>query len=123
MLDHLNLGRIAVIRFIAVLHDGHSAPSCRPHLGFRLPWQTVVVIGSSASAVDISRDISEFAREVHVASRSLAGGAPARQPGYDNLWLHTMVITLLWRAPSGFSDGILGRWTRYLLRFLHGPCR
>lgn len=52
----------------------------------------MILIGSSASAVDISRDICPVAKEVHVSSRSAPDGQPAsRQPGYDNMWLHSMV--------------------------------
>ena len=50
------------------------------------------MIGSSASAVDISRDIYAFAKEVHVSSRSAPDKQPAsKKPGYDNMWLHSMV--------------------------------
>lgn len=51
----------------------------------------VVLIGGSASAVDISRDIASVAKEVHVASRSVANEKYEQQPGYDNMWLHSMV--------------------------------
>ncbi|KAK8968931.1 Flavin-containing monooxygenase FMO GS-OX-like 4 [Platanthera guangdongensis] len=67
----------------------------------------IVVIGSSASAADISREIAGFAREVHGASRSSCPGAPMKQPGYDNLWLHSMLfsgdVSLVrfgWDAPT-----------------------
>lgn len=53
--------------------------------------QVIVLIGSSASAVDICRDIAGVAKEVHVASRSVADETYEKQPGYDNMWLHSMV--------------------------------
>ncbi|XVF10797.1 hypothetical protein REPUB_Repub07fG0214300 [Reevesia pubescens] len=53
--------------------------------------QVVILIGSSFSAVDICRDISGVAKEVHVASRSVAEETYTKQPGYDNLWLHSMI--------------------------------
>ncbi|XP_017973445.1 PREDICTED: flavin-containing monooxygenase FMO GS-OX-like 4 isoform X1 [Theobroma cacao] len=53
--------------------------------------QVVIVIGSSSSAVDICRDIAGVAKEVHVASRSVADETYTKQPGYDNLWLHSMI--------------------------------
>lgn len=57
--------------------------------------QVVVLIGSSASAVDISRDIAGVAKEVHVAARSVADETTSgKQSGYDNMWLHPMVIVL-----------------------------
>ncbi|CAA7041600.1 unnamed protein product, partial [Microthlaspi erraticum] len=62
---------------------------------YRLPSpfkdQVVVVIGSSASAVDISRDISGFAKEVHVASWSNPADTFIKQNGYTNIWMHSMV--------------------------------
>ncbi|OMP02234.1 Flavin monooxygenase FMO [Corchorus capsularis] len=53
--------------------------------------QVVIVIGTSASAVDICRDIAGVAKEVHVASRSVADETYTKKPGYDNLWLHSMI--------------------------------
>ncbi|KAL0747947.1 hypothetical protein Bca101_029949 [Brassica carinata] len=53
--------------------------------------QVVVLIGNSASAVDISRDIAGHAKEVHVAGRSNPADTFIKQPGYSNLWMHSMV--------------------------------
>ncbi|XVE65041.1 hypothetical protein DITRI_Ditri07aG0150200 [Diplodiscus trichospermus] len=53
--------------------------------------QVVILIGSSTSGIDISRDIASVAKEVHVASRSFADETYINQPGYDNLWLHSMI--------------------------------
>ncbi|XP_062073400.1 flavin-containing monooxygenase FMO GS-OX-like 4 [Humulus lupulus] len=53
--------------------------------------QVVILIGSAASAVDISRDIAVVAKEVHVASRSLTDATIGKQPGYDNLWIRSMI--------------------------------
>jgi len=50
------------------------------------------LIGSAASAVDVSRDIAKVAKEVHVASRSYEYDTLGMQSGYDNMWLHPMVI-------------------------------
>lgn len=55
----------------------------------------MVVIGSSASAVDISRDIARSAKEVHIANRSETEQISRKQPGYDNMWLHSMVKALI----------------------------
>nr|DAD47834.1 TPA_asm: hypothetical protein HUJ06_017771 [Nelumbo nucifera] len=55
--------------------------------------QVVVLIGSSASAVDISMDIAVVAKEVHISSRSATPGEIGKLAGYDNMWLHSMVIT------------------------------
>ncbi|MBA0754468.1 hypothetical protein Gogos_019927 [Gossypium gossypioides] len=71
-------------------------PGKRMHShNYRIPEpfrdQVVIVIGSSASAVDICRDIAPVAKEVHVASRSAADETYTKQPGYDNLWFHSMI--------------------------------
>jgi len=55
----------------------------------------VVLIGSSMSAADLSIEIAEVAREVHIASRSVADETYEKQPGHDNLWLHSMVKVLI----------------------------
>ncbi|CAA7034215.1 unnamed protein product [Microthlaspi erraticum] len=46
---------------------------------------------SSASVVDISRDISGFAKEVHVASWSNSADTFTKQNGYTNIWMHSMI--------------------------------
>lgn len=56
------------------------------------------MIGSSASAVDISRDIAGVAKEVHVASRSVADETYEKLTGHANLWLHSMVKAMLPRG-------------------------
>ncbi|PQQ04781.1 flavin-containing monooxygenase FMO GS-OX-like 4 [Prunus yedoensis var. nudiflora] len=53
--------------------------------------QVVILIGSATSAIDISRDIAGVAKEVHIASRSVADETIEKQPGYNNMWLHSMV--------------------------------
>jgi hypothetical protein len=53
------------------------------------------LIGSSTSAIDISRDIARVAKEVHVAARSFAVETSGKQPGYANMWFHPMVIILI----------------------------
>ncbi|XP_071723578.1 flavin-containing monooxygenase FMO GS-OX-like 4 [Rutidosis leptorrhynchoides] len=53
--------------------------------------QVVVLIGSSASAVDICRDIATVAKQVHVASRSVPDETYEKQPGHDNMWQHSMI--------------------------------
>lgn len=50
-----------------------------------------MLIGNSASAIDISRDIAGHAKEVHVAGRSNPADTFIKQPGYSNLWMHSMV--------------------------------
>ncbi|CAH1435050.1 unnamed protein product [Lactuca virosa] len=53
--------------------------------------QVVVIIGSSASAVDISREIATVAKEVHIASWSTSNEEDQSLPGYTNIWLRPMV--------------------------------
>lgn len=52
------------------------------------------MIGGSVSAIDISQDIAGIAREVHIASRSVPDETMEKKPGYDNMWLHSMVKEL-----------------------------
>ncbi|VVB15182.1 unnamed protein product [Arabis nemorensis] len=60
---------------------------------YRLPEpfkdEVVVVIGNFASGADISRDISKFAKEVHIASRANGSDAYEKLPG--NLWMHSQI--------------------------------
>ncbi|KAK6947601.1 Flavin monooxygenase-like, partial [Dillenia turbinata] len=65
--------------------------------------QVVILIGSSASAADISRDIAGVAKEVHVASRSSA--ALGKLPGYENIWLHSMIGSAHQDGSVAFQDG------------------
>ncbi|KAH7862146.1 hypothetical protein Vadar_000721 [Vaccinium darrowii] len=71
---------------------------------YRIPepfqGQVVILIGSSASAVDICRDIAGVAKEVHIASRSVTDGTIEKLPGHDNMWLHSMI-------ESAHGDGIV----------------
>ncbi|KAG9452389.1 hypothetical protein H6P81_005293 [Aristolochia fimbriata] len=81
---------------LSVIPGAESWPGKQLHShNYRFPGpfkdKVVVLIGSSASAVDISRDIAAVAKEVHVSSRSAPDGPPTKQPGYNNLWLHSMI--------------------------------
>ncbi|KAK6935205.1 hypothetical protein RJ641_035360 [Dillenia turbinata] len=63
----------------------------------------VILIGSSASVVDISGDIAGVAKEVHVASRSVADQTLGKLPGYENIWPHSMVKALITVRVSNFE--------------------
>ncbi|XP_039170059.1 flavin-containing monooxygenase FMO GS-OX-like 4 [Eucalyptus grandis] len=65
----------------------------------------VVLIGSAASAVDVSRDIAKVAREVHVASRSYEYDTLGMQSGHDNIWLHPMIEKAHEDGKVTFLDG------------------
>ncbi|KAF5729871.1 flavin-containing monooxygenase-related family protein [Tripterygium wilfordii] len=67
--------------------------------------QVVILIGSAASAVDISREIAGVAKEVHIASRSAADKTCERVPGYDNMWLHSMMESTHEDGTVVFQDG------------------
>ncbi|KAL6979718.1 Flavin-containing monooxygenase FMO GS-OX5 [Sarracenia purpurea var. burkii] len=67
--------------------------------------QVVIVIGSSASAVDISRDIAGVAKEVHIASRSVTDGTIGKLPGYDNMWIHPIIERAHGDGTVVFQDG------------------
>ncbi|KNA15835.1 hypothetical protein SOVF_094680 [Spinacia oleracea] len=66
--------------------------------------QVVVLIGLSASSIDISRDIAGFAKEVHIATRSEAAKF-GKHPGYGNLWLHPMIEKTHEDGRVSFQDG------------------
>ncbi|KAJ6426850.1 hypothetical protein OIU84_022440 [Salix udensis] len=53
--------------------------------------QVAILIGSSASSFDLSREIAGVAKEVHVTLRSVADETYQEQPGFDNIWLHSMI--------------------------------
>ncbi|CAL9133004.1 unnamed protein product [Musa acuminata var. zebrina] len=67
--------------------------------------QVVVIVGNSYSAVDISRDIARFAKEVHVSDRSLTDEPTRKQPGYDNMWLHSYIASTHKDGVVVFRDG------------------
>ncbi|XP_052169062.1 flavin-containing monooxygenase FMO GS-OX-like 4 [Oryza glaberrima] len=67
--------------------------------------QVVIIIGASASAVDISRDLAGVAKEVHIADRSAPACTCKRQPGYDNMWLHSMIDHAQEDGCVVFQDG------------------
>nr|GMD95976.1 flavin-containing monooxygenase FMO GS-OX-like 4 [Ipomoea batatas] len=69
--------------------------------------KVVVVIGASASAEDISREIAKVAKEVHIASRSFQTGSSAKLLGYENVWRHPMVDALSTDGGVNFPDGIV----------------
>ncbi|GAB2274132.1 hypothetical protein Dimus_008904 [Dionaea muscipula] len=79
-------------------------------LNYLLSWcyeQVVVLIGSSASAVDISRDIAAVAKEVHISARSMPEDSYSygKLPGHQSMWLHPMVISALEDGAVIFQDG------------------
>ena len=71
-----------------------TSNQCYSSLSSWIALQVVIVIGSSASGVDICRDIAKVAKEVHVSSRSTSLETYEKLPGYDNLWLHPTVLYL-----------------------------
>ncbi|XP_061357805.1 flavin-containing monooxygenase FMO GS-OX-like 4 isoform X7 [Gastrolobium bilobum] len=70
------------------------------------PFQDqVFIIGSAASAVDISRDIATVAKEVHIAARSVEEDKLGKMPGHDNMWLHSMIDSVHEDGSVVFKDG------------------
>lgn len=55
----------------------------------------MILIGSGPSALDISIDIAQVAKEVHVASRSVEAEVLRKQFGYHHIQLHPMVKVLI----------------------------
>ncbi|KQJ97746.1 hypothetical protein BRADI_3g32990v3 [Brachypodium distachyon] len=85
--------------------------------------QVVIVIGASASAVDISRDIASVAKEVHIADRSAPASTCELQPGYNNMWLHSMTDRaqedgcVVFRDGSTIKVDVIMHCTGYLYDF------
>ncbi|XAR70436.1 hypothetical protein NMG60_11027283 [Bertholletia excelsa] len=67
--------------------------------------KVVILIGGSASAADISRELAGVAKEVHIASRSVIQGTTGKLPGYDNVWLHSMIESVHEDGTVKFQDG------------------
>ncbi|KAJ8767610.1 hypothetical protein K2173_018168 [Erythroxylum novogranatense] len=53
--------------------------------------QVIVLIGLSSSAKDLSIEISEVAKEVHIAARSVSDDTCEKMPGKDNIWINSMI--------------------------------
>ncbi|KAI9173424.1 hypothetical protein LWI28_001157 [Acer negundo] len=60
--------------------------------------KVVILVGNSFNAADISRDMTGVVKEVHVASKFNEDGTYEKQPGYDNIWLHSMTEYNNWLA-------------------------
>lgn len=56
--------------------------------------QIVVVVGLGASGVDIAREISNVAKEVHIASRYTEDRL-GKVDTFQNTWLHSEVQSFL----------------------------
>ncbi|CAL2259472.1 unnamed protein product [Prunus armeniaca] len=67
--------------------------------------QVVILIGGAASSADISRELAGVAKEVHIASRSVADEAIGKQPSYDNMWLHSVIKSAHDDGSVAFQDG------------------
>nr|UWI82190.1 flavin-containing monooxygenase FMO GS-OX-like 4 [Populus tomentosa] len=67
--------------------------------------QIIILIGASASAADISVEIAELAKEVHIAHRSAVDDTYEKKPGYDNIWLHSMIERACEDGTVIFRDG------------------
>ncbi|CAM0956251.1 unnamed protein product [Alopecurus aequalis] len=93
---------------IASIPDAWPGKQMHSH-NYRVPGpfldQVVIVIGASASAVDISRDIASVAKEVHIADRSAPASTCEQEPGYDNMWLHSMIEGAREDGSVVFQDG------------------
>ncbi|KAK8445484.1 hypothetical protein SEVIR_9G334600v4 [Setaria viridis] len=101
---HYTEPRIAVIPGV----DAWPGKQMHSH-NYRVPEpfldQVVIIIGAAASADDISRDIASTAKEVHIADRSAPVCTCVKQPGYDNLWLHSMIDRAEEDGSVVFQDG------------------
>ncbi|ESQ29135.1 hypothetical protein EUTSA_v10024032mg [Eutrema salsugineum] len=93
---------------LAKIHGISSWPRKEMHSqNYRIPKpfkdQVVVLIGNSASADDISRDIARVAKEVHMACRSNAADTFIKQTGYSNIWMHSIYVRKIARVHEDSS--------------------
>ncbi|KAG7658202.1 FAD/NAD(P)-binding domain superfamily [Arabidopsis suecica] len=74
---------------------------------YRIPdqFKDQVNSGSSVSGVDISRDIVNVTKEVHISSRSTKPETYEKLSGYDNLWLHSNIETVREDGSVVFKNG------------------
>ncbi|CAL1401391.1 unnamed protein product [Linum trigynum] len=85
--------------------------------------QVVVVIGGHASAADISREIALVAKEVHLASWSVADETYGKMPAYHNIYQHSMIESAHEDGSLSFRNGevvladIILHCTGYKYRF------
>ncbi|KAM0072481.1 putative flavin monooxygenase, FAD/NAD(P)-binding domain superfamily [Helianthus debilis subsp. tardiflorus] len=66
--------------------------------------QVVVVIGSGASAVDISREIAMVAKEVHMSSRSPLVKV-GKSDKFNNMWQHSKIEYISKEGSVSFQGG------------------
>jgi len=59
-------------------------------------WQCVVIIGTQASGLDISRDVAHVAKEVHLSARNWNSSVDFAKPmgQHQNIWPHSTVCYL-----------------------------
>ncbi|XP_015581217.1 flavin-containing monooxygenase FMO GS-OX-like 4 isoform X3 [Ricinus communis] len=85
--------------------------------------QVIVIIGNANSTADLSVEIAGVAKEVHIVSRSVPDETNKRQPGYDNIWLHSMIKgshedgTIVFRDGSVILADIILHCTGYKYHF------
>ncbi|AEE34088.1 Flavin-containing monooxygenase family protein [Arabidopsis thaliana] len=85
-----------------------SCPGKQIHShNYRIPdqFKDQVNSGSSVSGVDISRDIVNVTKEVHISSRSTKPETYEKLSGYDNLWLHSNIETVREDGSVVFKNG------------------
>ncbi|KAL5728226.1 hypothetical protein ACHQM5_001338 [Ranunculus cassubicifolius] len=67
--------------------------------------KVVVLVGYQASGYDISREIAEVAKEVHIASKKNTNSIPTLITGHDNMWLHSKINGAYKDGRLVFEDG------------------
>ncbi|CAK7355815.1 unnamed protein product [Dovyalis caffra] len=76
--------------------------------------KVVILIGSSASAIDLSLEIGGVAKEVHITSRSVANDTYEKWIECDNVWLHSMVRVPT-RIESEYKKAIIRKFAETLV--------
>ena len=84
--------------FLYFLHPLHP----NPHFW---PSQVVVLIGASASGVDIAREVSHVAKEVHLCSRGWTPEDIKSSDVEEGIFKHPMVTRAYSNGLVEFGDG------------------
>ncbi|KAF8715982.1 hypothetical protein HU200_026949 [Digitaria exilis] len=76
---------------------------------YRTPEQfrdeIVVIVGFGASGVDIAREISHVAKEVHIATRCNQDWLGKIESSYNNVWMHDEVDCIQGDGKVHFAEG------------------
>ncbi|KAJ4962359.1 hypothetical protein NE237_022298 [Protea cynaroides] len=67
--------------------------------------EAVILIGSSSSGADVSRDIARTVKEARIIGRSIPNATIAKQPDSENIWLRSTIKKVHGDGTLVFQDG------------------